>query len=301
MNSQRFAESAMPRTIYLDTTLWNKLFERAVDPASLTSILKQRGWELAISPHLLYELAKSFRGQRAESRQKAIPLFSYVARFLDFPLACVKQVPDLLVEEVKVAAGQLPRIEPFYQGADRDRMTNEIRRLATGYVDPRFDSMYELRTGQVSDFREQLKADAQQRKAQTETESATPLEGFIQNNLIEPGRSMLGMHIAKNFDLSPKEVRRLARKILSARRFRLCHALVRADLYLNWLRSRGRTVARDTLDDCYHIENAAHCDAYVTDDMRQDFFADSILPVTSVRIHDKKAPLLEWLITTANQ
>ena len=289
----------MLRAIYLDTTLWNRLFEQAIDPASLMHSLKVRGWELAISPHLLYEFAKSFRGKRAESRQRTIPLFSYLERFLDPPPLCVKQVPDLLKEEVKVAAGQLSRIEPFYRGAHREHMTDEIRRLAAGEVDPRFDSMYELPSGQVSDFREQPRFDAQKRKADTETESSTSLEGFIQHNLIEPGRSMLGIHIARRFELSAKDVRRLARKLLSARRFRLCHALVRADLYLNWLRACGRSVARDTLDDCYHIENAAHCDAYATDDMGQDFFADTILPVTSVRIHDKKTHLLEWLTTEA--
>jgi hypothetical protein len=282
------------RTIYLDTSLWNRLFEQDVDPASLTSILKQRGWVLAISPHLLYELAKSFRAKRTESREKAMPLFSYLERFLDFPLSCVKQVPDLLKEEINVAAGQFPRIEAFYQGAHRVRMTDEIRRLAAGEVDPRFHSMYELRSGQVSDFRERVRFETGKRKPDEEAGSGMTVERFIQNSLIEPGRRMLGLQIAKRFEFSPKDVRRLARKLLSARRFRFCHAFVRADLYLHWLRACGRSVARDTLDDCYHIENAAYCDAYATDDARQDLFADLILTVTSVRIHDKKAPLLEW-------
>ena len=54
----------MPRTLYLDTMLWNRLFEQDVCPGTLTHALKERGWQLAISPHVMYELAKSFRGKR---------------------------------------------------------------------------------------------------------------------------------------------------------------------------------------------------------------------------------------------
>jgi len=75
--------------------------------------------------------------------------------------------------------------------------------------------------------------------------------------------------------------------------------LVRADLYLDWLQFQGRAIQRDTLDDCYHIENAAHCDAYATDESRQELTASAILRVTEVRIHDKKQPVLEWLTTKA--
>ena len=85
----------MLRTLYLDTALWNRLFECGVDPCLLTHALEQNRWELAISPHVMYELAKSFRGKRTESQKKAVPLFSYVKEFLDLRIACVKQVPDL--------------------------------------------------------------------------------------------------------------------------------------------------------------------------------------------------------------
>jgi hypothetical protein len=55
------------------------------------------------------------------------------------------------------------------------------------------------------------------------------------------------------------------------------------------------------LDDCYHIDNAAHCDVYATDESRQETAANTILGATEVRIHDRKEPLLKWLTTTAIQ
>jgi len=286
----------MPRTIYLDTTLWNKLFDHAVDPAALTHSLKVRGWALAISPQLLYEFGKSFHGKRIESRKKAMPLFSYLEQYLDFPLLCVKQVPDLLREEVKVAAGLFPKVEAFYQGIDRDRMTDEIRQLAAGQVHPRFDSLLKFRSDQVSDFREYVRLSTARGSANV------TLECFMQNGLRQFGRSALEQHISRVIPgLAPREVKRSARKALSSRRFRLSHALVRADLYLNWLRSQGKVVRRDTLDDCYHIENAAYCDAYATDDFRQQLYADKILTETVVRIHDRTVPLPDWLTSQAIQ
>ena len=99
----------------------------------------------------MYELAKSFRAKRTTSRQKAIPLFSYLERFLEFPIAFVKQAPDLLREEIRAADGQIPKIDPFYRDENRDRMTEEIRNLAAGRVDSRFHDLFEYRSGQVAE------------------------------------------------------------------------------------------------------------------------------------------------------
>jgi hypothetical protein len=291
----------MRRTLYLDTMLWNRLFEQAIDPRLLTQALKDRGWELAISPHVMYELAKSFRAKRIASQRKAVPLFSYLERFLEFPIACVKQVPDLLREEIKVAHGGVSRIDPLYREAERDRMTSEIRHLAAGHVDPRFDVLFGYRSGQVAISRASTPERAAKWELWKKNNSDLNLEGFFEMSQRVFAADMMRTHISDVVVLSPKDVRRLARKMLSAPRFRFSRALVNANIYLDWLTFQGRAIPRDVLDDCYHIENAAHCDAYATDEPGQEVAANAILRVTEVRIHDKKEPLLEWLATAAIQ
>jgi len=291
----------MRRTLYLDTGLWNKLFEQDVDPGLLTQSLRQSGWELSISPHVMYELAKSFRAKRPASQQKAIPLFSYLERFLEFPIAFAKQVPDLLQEEMKAADGQISRIDPFYRDANRDRIIEEIRKLAVGQIDPRLNVLFEHRSTQVADFRAGSSERAAKWESWKKRNRALNLEGFIQMSSLQFATQMMERHISSVATLPPKYVRHLARKMLSAPKFRFGRALIRANMYIDWLIFQGRAIQRDTLDDCYHIENAAHCDAYATDESRQETAADTILAVTEVRIHDRKTPLLEWLTTTAIQ
>jgi hypothetical protein len=58
-------------------------------------------------------------------------------------------------------------------------------------------------------------------------------------------------------------------------------------------------VARDTSDDCFHIENAAYCDVYATSEAGQEAYANEILLKTRVRVHDSKTPLGRWLIANA--
>jgi hypothetical protein len=291
----------MRRTLYLDTMLWNRLFEQAVSPGALTHTLNERGWEVAISPHVMYELAKSFRGKRPSSQTKAVPLFVYLERFLEFPIAYVKQVPDLLREEIKAANGQIPRIDPFYRDSERDRMTSEIRHLAAGHVDPRFDVLFAYRSGQVTQFR----VTAPERSAKWELWKRNNLdlsfERFCEMSQRVFASDMMRRHISDVMALPPKGVKRLAQKMLSAPRFRFSRALINANIYLDWLTFQDRAIPRDVLDDFYHIENAAHCDAYATDEPGQEIAANAILHATEVRIHDKKTPLLEWLTTAATR
>jgi len=51
----------MRRTIYLDTVLWNKLYEESVDPSGLVTSLRSNGAELVLSPHLRYDPARQER------------------------------------------------------------------------------------------------------------------------------------------------------------------------------------------------------------------------------------------------
>jgi hypothetical protein len=79
--------------------------------------------------------------------------------------------------------------------------------------------------------------------------------------------------------------------------YRLSHALVRGDLYLDWRCYSGRSVSKDTADDCYHLESAAYCDLYVTEEAPQSEYGKEIRSATKVRTYDRSAPLAEWLVS----
>jgi hypothetical protein len=290
----------MRRTIYLDTTLWNKLYEQAVAPELLVEGLRREGWDLAFGTHLRYELAKTFRSKRPGMHEKARLLFLYLEQFLGFRIPCVKQVPDLLREEVKSADGQLHAVECFYRDELYEREAMEITKLAAGSLDSRIESVLDFRATQVSEFRMASPGLAAKWAQFLDGNTDVCLSDFMADTWRGLGPGCLKKHVSELFPgLVERDLKRIARKILSAPRYRLSHALVRGDLYLNWRCLRGRVVARDTSDDCYHLANAAYCEVYATDESSQGVYADEVLTLTEIRIHDRKAPLLEWLTSTA--
>jgi len=290
----------MRRTIYLDTTLWNKLCEQVVAPSLLVGGLRRKGWDLAFGTHLRYELAKTFRSKRSGMHERARLLFSYLEQFLSFGIPCVKQVPDLLREEVKSADGQLDAVDCFYRDEFYEREATEVRKLEAGKVDSRLEMVLDFRANQISEFRRESPKRTAKGTKFMDSDTDLGLGDFMQDAWRGLGPGCLRKHVSGLFPgLTERNLKRIVRKILSAPRYRLSHALVRGDLYLDWRCLRGRAVARDSSDDCYHLANASYCDVYATDEASQGDYADEILTLTEIRIHDRKAPLLEWLTSTA--
>jgi hypothetical protein len=236
--------------MYLDTTLWNKLYEQAVAPDLLVGGLRRKGWDLAFGTHLRYELAKTFRSRRSGMHEKARLLFSYLEQFLSFGIPCLKQVPDLLREEVKNADRQLRAVECFHRDEFYEREATEITKLAAGQVDSSLERVSDFRANQVSEFRtESPKLTAKWTRFMG-GHTDVCLTDFIEDAWRGLGPGCLKKHVSGLFlELTERELKRITRKILSAPRYRLSHALVRGDLYLNWrcLRkipgSRSRMVA----------------------------------------------------------
>ena len=71
---------------------------------------------------------------------------------------------------------------------------------------------------------------------------------------------------------------------------RVAHTMVRADMYVTWKAARRGALARDVLDDCYHLVNASYCDMYATKDKAQSQYAPSVIGPTKVRYYDGTAP-----------
>jgi len=252
---------------------------------------------MVFSPHLRYELSKTFRSTRTGREEKGRLLFTYLERYIELGIPCVKQVTDLLREEVKCANAQLLQVECFYRDEEYEREAREIRSWR--------EAKWMRESSGFSTFGPH-KCRSSARRARNDRQSGQGIWGRTARRALRCSSrhgcarwgACMRKHITDLFGkLKPRDVKRIAKKILSARRYRLSHALVCADVYLDWRCYCGRPVSKDTADDCYHIENAAYCDLYVTEEASQTEYADEILSTTKVRTYDRGAPLAEWLVS----
>jgi len=290
----------MRQSLYLDTNLWNMLCDQSVVPEDLVTRIRAHAWELVFSPHIRYELARTFRSPRLDAKERAQLLFSYLARYVALNIRCVKQIPDLLREEVRHVCKEISKIECFYQDEFYEREAGEIRKLAAENIDVGNNRVLDFRGKQVSEFREASPGRTAMWREHAEYDAQTTLEEFMEFGLRKFGQRCLMKHVSQFFpDLADKHLRQIGRKLLSAPRYRLSQALVRGDIYLDWRCFHERGIAKDTSDDCFHIENAAYCDAYATADAGQEKYANEILLKTRVRIYDRTTPLMEWLTSAA--
>ena len=290
----------MQRTIYLDTMLWNRLYEQSPYVEQLVRRLSARGLTMVFSPHLRYELSKTFVSTRARKKEIAADLFGYVQRFVKLQIPCVKQVIDLFREEIRHASGQTNKVECFYEGDLYQREAIEISKLASGQLDSSAGRVLDFRSSQVRSFRSESPERGLVWRRLMDSGRGATFADSLEVTLRELGLGCLRKHVSNVFpELRQKEARRIARKLFSSRRYRLSHALIRGDLYLDWRCFRTGVLARDAADDCYHIENAAYCDFYATGEQSQESYANEMLSMTEIRVHNDRVPVEEWLASLA--
>src|SRR5262249_14286522 len=75
-----------------ETNIWNAICDQAVAAKALVSSLAAKDATLAISPHLTYELARTFTGKRPTRETQGIKLFSCMKAFLDLDMPCSKEL-----------------------------------------------------------------------------------------------------------------------------------------------------------------------------------------------------------------
>jgi predicted nucleic acid-binding protein len=61
--------------IYPDTNIWNRLCKQDENRAKALQGLSGKGATLVLSPHTIYELARTFTGSRPNSKEQAVKLF----------------------------------------------------------------------------------------------------------------------------------------------------------------------------------------------------------------------------------
>ena len=105
--------------IYLDTMLWNALFDNGVDPRSFVRALAQKNGRPVLGLHTFYEFAKTFQSKKKNGLGRAKDLFSYFKLCVEAGVPVGKDNMELLTAEMwalKLRASK-PRPSPFRTGS----------------------------------------------------------------------------------------------------------------------------------------------------------------------------------------
>jgi hypothetical protein len=285
--------SASLNYVYLDTVIWNLLCNSSINPQSLRSKLNGNGLEVVFSPHVFYELAKSFVGTRQVSRENAPLLLQRFRSFVVAGFPCIQQTPHLLRQEARVANNEQEAVSIFETRENRAFLLKEADKLSDGIFDEPADGFVSYRKRQVQAFRQESREKKyEDRKGLT----ALPLEQFIRRNWNRYSRQILKSHlndvISATFE---SHLTWVAKRLLLSKSYRVSHAMVRSDLFLTQHRARTGSLARDLLDDCYHVVNAAYCDIYGTCESAQLKYVPIVLPQVKFALYKRNDNLIEWL------
>ena len=289
--------------IYPDTVLWNELCDQGVDADELVSTLAGQSAQLVLGTEAVYEMAKTFQMRRPEAEQRGMGLFSYLGRFVQERIPCLRITSDILRAEMKRASRETKTIDIFLNDEDYMGLTEEVGKLSRGTFDSRADRFIAERKVQAAGVRQEIAGHFGTRPKLNQIIAAVPVEGlgeWIQEELRKSGRRLLRWHLNREFpEASPKQITWLAKRLLASRAYRVSHAIVRSDLYLNWRYAQVQSISRDVPDDLYHIVNASYCDLYVTRDKEQGKYAPFVLGKTAVAVYDGDTRLSEWLSALA--
>lgn len=237
-------------------------------------------------------MAKSFRGSRPRTRQRAPGLFSRFRSFVEQGFPYIRQNVSILRDEILAADGKISRVQPF-NGLEYGLFRNRVERLSNGILDSQTEFAMEFRKNQVMELRKTVSPFRSSRLAQL---AQMDLETFINQLWGEKlARDILKVHLANVHDSgSGADLTRLAKRMLRGV-YPVAHAFVRTDLFLNWRKERSGALRRDAADDVYHLVNASYCDIYGTSDSDQNEYAAIVLPDVKFSYYDRETLLADWL------
>ena len=283
---------------YPDTTIWNALCDQGVDAANLTSDLAARGTRLVLGTNAVYEMAKTFKGSRSTARERGERLFSYLGQYVQLGIPLLRATDDLLGEETKHVTKEIRQMDLFYGSADYKKLAAEVDKLAHGVFDSRAAQFIPFREAEATQTREALYAHLDRQpllKRKLEAISEESVGYWIAQEMKRSGRPILAKHLANVISGRPlRDLTRLAKQLLALPRYRVSHAMVRSDLYLNWRYCRRGTLGKDMPDDNYHAVNASYCDMFVTADPGMASYMSHVH--TRVELYDANVPLAKWLL-----
>src|SRR5216683_208546 len=286
--------------IYADTTVWNALCDRAVGPGRLTKDLATQRAQLVLGTNAVYEMAKTFKGSRPNARQRGKELFSYLRQYVQLGIPLLRQTDDLLREEAKHVTKDTKDLDLFYGSADYEKLVAEVVKLAQGVFDSRAAQFVPSREAEAKQSRDDLYAAIEGQphlKRKLASISEESVGQWISQEMKRSARRILTGHLAHVIPGQPlRDLTWLAKRLLASSRYRVSHAMVRSDLYLNWRYCQRGSLGKDIPDDNYHAVNASYCDFFATTDPGLAHYMSHVLTKTKVELYDRNLPLAKWLV-----
>jgi len=290
------SEEGATTFIYLDTMLWNRLCDDAVDAEKLMTALLKNNKQLVLGTEVIYEIAKTFRTNPARGQQ----LFTYLKTYTDRGILCTRDNPLILDCEAElVLSGESNECDPFFRSTKYRNMQEEVDKLSRGTFDERAQQGVESRMQLAASERAAMNGQysiPSILKARLSIISSTALEQWLRKEVKRVGRILLKERLRVRFpEWNGKQLTIVAKKLLASSRCPLSRAVVRADLYANWRTAQSGSMTRDLLPDLDHVVTASYFDVYATMEAAQAKYAPLLLKNTRIAIYDGKVPVAEWL------
>lgn len=284
--------------IYPDTNIWNRLCKQEENPLTVQKALSTKGATLILSPHTIYELARTFTGSKPTSKEQAVELFSYIKQFLDDGIPCSKQLMDLVGDEA-VAFGQgRNSISPVLSDENRKVPCEEVDKLAAGNLEQRVPEFIQKRRALAAETRQDQKNHFDGRKELKQhllKVTETDLLKWLQTEtMTASGGAIISGHLSRIAgESTPPPNWSLA--FLHSPVSVASKGVVRADLYYNWRCANRGSNPFDLMDDMLHVLQSVYCHFYVTEEPKQSQYAHLLLtPATRVAVYDYSAPVGTW-------
>jgi hypothetical protein len=293
----------IPRTVYLETPLWNELCDQGVDADWLLNALQERASCIVISTQLVCELAGTFKSTRFEDPfRRGRQLFSYLQRFTTARIPCLKMNNQLLQDEALLACGLSNGFNALLSTADYDQMVAQIEKLSNGVFEPIAEEFLKSRKALARDSRTEVREFVSSRPELRSRCSEVSFGEFIRSVHPIDRFKVLRGHLSKEFpDTELDILNQVTTVLLRYPGFRVAHAMLRADMYTTWRTACAGSLARDVQDDCYHLVNSSYCDVYATKDKPQSQYAPDVLRPAEFRFYDGNMPLSDWLVRIATE
>ncbi len=291
------------KVIYLDTNVWNRLMDRAVDPKVLMRDLAKKDATLALSGQIVYELARTFLSSAANASVRAQDLFRYLRPYVDARIPCAYDNMELLGGEIDAMQTGALGVLAFYGPTQYAGLRTEVEKLSLGIFDKRAEQSITGRKQFAQSTRSDIKNHFRGRghvRDQLRAIGEIHLTAWLDKEMLsESGSAILASHLLRMYDgLTPETALRAAHRLLHIPPSRIAKGIVRADLYFNWRSANRGSTPGDLVDDVYHVLNASYCAVYATAEPKQAEYASLMLSRwTTVAIYDNHTPVDTWLLS----
>jgi hypothetical protein len=286
--------------VYAETSVWNELCNQAIDPHRLASRLAKRGEKLVLGINVLFELLKTFGMSEESAASRGAELFSYLNASMHDEFPITRQTPEILVEEAMHSVDRSRGTRVLVEGVEYRFWRGEIARLAKGgFRSPR-EGFIEVRKATAKQSRDEMRKEFSampEVKFSLRKITIDRLKDWLIGEVrSERGVNSLAIHLAAVLPgESLPDLREIAKSLLGSTEYRVSHALVRNDIYLNWRLAHRGSVALSSYDDAYHVVNASYCGKFLTTDKEQVEQVEHSLSGVQVGFCEPGKPFDVWL------